>query len=305
MPVGVSNAFATHSQFVGLDYASAGHTGFAATGVANTFTATQTIRPPTDADAGLVVVGRGATQAGKLMDLRYNDTITAFSVDHVSGVGVVIVADAALGGFVYRCSQFEIRNQANDENILRFVRSSAWVDSVAMTYIQAGVVNWHFSGRTLAGGRGAIAANNVQVTTLDVTTLPAPTATFEVVNGVAGQAVVKLRGASGQTGRHVELTGLSSTGTERLRAALDTYAVDNTDATRKYGARATVFDLVEREVWRGETDGSRGYLIQACHATAPADAMLPVNSAAFYIDAGVLKAKYKDGAGTVSTFTLS
>jgi hypothetical protein len=77
---------------------------------------------------------------------------------------------------------------------------------------------------------------------------------------------------------------------------------DAATATRKSRAVLNVHDATAtREFARAETDGSRGYFILACHATAPADAMLPNNSIAFWNNAGTPTWKMKDNAGSVTS----
>lgn len=77
-------------------------------------------------------------------------------------------------------------------------------------------------------------------------------------------------------------------------------------ATRKARLTLAVFDTATREVARAEADGSRGYWIQTAHATAPADALLPNGSVAFYDNgSGSLAVKLKDSGGTVRTGTVT
>ena len=86
----------------------------------------------------------------------------------------------------------------------------------------------------------------------------------------------------------------------------DSEWADVTDATRKARAVFRVWDTAAREAMRIEADGSRGYLFQKAHDTAPADSMLPNSSVAFYDDgSGNLAIKLKDGSGTVKTGTVT
>lgn len=125
----------------------------------------------------------------------------------------------------------------------------------------------------------------------------------ELARAAAG--VVSLNDAATTGNPALAFQARSSTTVDRDRFRIVTAAVDNTDATRKYRAVFNVYDTAIREVFRVEADGSRGYLFQTVHTTAPADGLMPNSSLAFYTDgSGDLVVKLKDSGGTVRTATV-
>lgn len=87
---------------------------------------------------------------------------------------------------------------------------------------------------------------------------------------------------------------------------IDATWLTSTDATRKAQIDEYIYDTSERLLHRKYTDGSRGYVTQTVHSTAPADGDLQNSEVAFYTDgSGNLVIKLKDSSGTVRTGTVT
>lgn len=117
----------------------------------------------------------------------------------------------------------------------------------------------------------------------------------------------RLHGEASQTADLFQLLLPSSTGTRRAIYGLRPGWVGNinTDAVRKGEFKEYVYDTAERLVRSGYSDGSRGYIKQIVHTTAPADADLNPSEFAIYTDGTGLFAKLKNAGGTVYTINLA
>lgn len=94
------------------------------------------------------------------------------------------------------------------------------------------------------------------------------TATLDLYSTAAATPVTRIRGATSQSARLMELWQVSSV-QAREAGAIDAVWVDNTDASRKARVVFSAFDTAEREFMRGEADGSNpmiGFLGSAATA---------------------------------------
>jgi len=116
----------------------------------------------------------------------------------------------------------------------------------------------------------------------------------------------RLHGEASQTADLFQLLLPSSTGTRRAVHGLLPGWIVATDATRRGQFTEEVYDTAARAIRRAYSDGSRGYIAQTVHATAPADADLNPSELVFYTDgSGQLKIKLKDASGTVRSGTVT
>lgn len=241
---------------------------------------------------GLVVIG-GATPSAKLHVISTTEQLR-LAYDATNRVPFTVSSGGDLN----------IAPTGGDVTITGSLTTSSFIDCTSIRC--DGSTVFDTSGLRLdigsSGGMTTITLGNGAVSTNPLVQWGGTNATFAGIRRSSTSLECCLADGSAFTtfaAANIVLRGLSSTSAIRDRAELETAAIDNTDATRKYRSVHKAYDTAAREYARGWGDGTNGRIAVAAPASAPTDAHLAASQISFYLDESghnlLVRAKYADG----------